>query len=61
MAAPRYFYANAPKLHRTSIDRQIQISQIRNSPISAWDALHNPREDVIARIGRGRKASFCSQ
>ncbi len=27
---------------------------------SLKDVLHNPREDVIVRIGMGRKASFCS-
>ena len=25
------------------------------------DVLHHPRESVVARIGIGRKASFCSQ
>jgi hypothetical protein len=27
----------------------------------ARDGLHNPREAVIVRIGRGYKAPFCSQ
>ena len=29
--------------------------------LSSRNALHYPREEVIVRIGRGRKASFCSQ
>jgi hypothetical protein len=28
---------------------------------SPRDVLHNPRESVVVRIGKGRKASFCSQ
>ncbi len=28
--------------------------------VTLRDVLHNPREDVIVRIGMGRKASFCS-